>query len=221
MERFINDSLYRPELFLEKLPLWQTQINGYPVSVILWNFILAALAVFVTYWLVNFLRLKKKNYLAIILLSVMWLLLAPNTAYILTDARHIIGFCPISEFGNVCVGNAWMVIFFFAFAAVGWPTFLVTIRPLRIAIQRMYGVVMSWVFIVLIIPVIALGVLIGLVNRWNSWEVLTDPLAIMYTIFTYFIDLTYLTNWLIISVLLYILYFSGEKLFKRFKWEDR
>lgn len=221
MERFINDSLYRPEIFLSRFPLWGTEINGYEVTVIIWNIILAGLAVFVTYWLVNFIRSKKKNYLAIILLSVVWLLLAPNTAYILTDARHIIGFCPSSEFGNVCIGNAWMVIFFFTFAAVGWPTFVLTIRPLRFVIQKLYGLVMGWVFVLSIIPVIALGVLIGLVNRWNSWEVLTDPLAIMYTIFTYFIDLTYLVNWLIISVLLYILYFSGEKLFKRFKWEGK
>jgi uncharacterized membrane protein len=219
MSRFINNSLYRPEVFLNKLPFWETQINGYPISVIAWNFFLAALAVLITYWLVNFIRLKQKNYLVIVLLSVAWILLAPNTAYILTDARHIIGFCPSYEFGNVCASNAWMVIFFFAFAAVGWPTFVWTIRPIRSVILDLYGVVASWVFILSIIPVMALGVLIGLINRWNSWEIFTDPLAIFYTIFTYIIDLTYLSNWLIISVLFYILYFSGEKLFVRFKWE--
>jgi uncharacterized membrane protein len=221
MSRFINNSLYRPEIFLSKMPLWNTQINGYPVSVIFWNFLLAALAIWVTYWLVSFLRLKQKKYIAIILLSIAWLLLAPNTAYLLTDARHIIGFCPSYEFGNVCASNAWMVIFFFAFAAGGWLSFVWVLRPLRLVFLEIHGVVASWVFILSIIPVMALGVLLGLVNRWNSWEVFTDPLGIFYTILTYVTDLTYLMNWLIISVLFYILYFSGEKLFKEFKWEQK
>lgn len=221
MSRFINNSLYRPEVFLMKLPLWDVQINGYPVSVIIWNLFLAALAILITYWLVNFLRLKPRNYIAIILLSVAWILLAPNTAYLLTDARHIIGFCPSHEFGNVCANNAWMVIFFFAFAAGGWLTFVWSLRPLRLVILDLYGEMKSWVFILGIIPVMALGVLLGLLDRWNSWEIFTDPLGIFYSIIVYLTDLTYLKNWLIISVLFYILYFSGEKLFIRFKWEKR
>lgn len=219
MSRFINNSLFRPEIFLANLPFWEIQINGYPVLVIFWNLFLAAVAVCLTYYLLFLFQKKNRNYFSIIVVSFLWLLFTPNTTYLLTDARHIIGFCPPSEFANVCVDNAWMTIFFFVFSAGGWTTFVWCLRPVRNLILKLCGEITSWVFIIASIPLMALGVLLGLVNRWNSWEIFTDPLGIFYTIFIYFTDLTYLQNWLIISILFYILYFSGERFFKKLSWE--
>ncbi len=221
MTRFINNSFFRPEVFLSNLPFWEVQINGYPVLVIFWNLFLAVVAVWQTYYLLLLFQKKNRNYFSIILISFFWLLFTPNTTYLLTDARHIIGFCPPSEFANVCADNAWMTIFFFVFAAGGWLTFVWCLRPVRNLIRTLYGYTSALIFILAIIPLMALGVLLGLVNRWNSWEIFTDPLGILYTIFIYFTDLTYLQNWLIISVLFYILYFSGEKFFTKLNWEKK
>ena len=219
MSRFINDSAFRPEHFLDMVPLWNWRINDYQIPMIVWNIALGALAVVITYFLVKALQ-KKIIYLpSTMVLAFLWLCMVPNTAYLLTDARHIIGYCPIEEYGNVCIENAWMVFFFWAFAATGWLTFVWSLRPLRRIITRLYGKQSGNFFIVLSIPLIALGVLLGLINRWNSWEIFTRPDLIIKTSLTYFHDLTYFKNWLIITFLLYIFYVAGERLFIISKWE--
>jgi uncharacterized membrane protein len=219
MPRFINESLYRPEVFLSNVSIWDWQINGYQLVMIIWNIFLAVVAVYITYWLVRYLRQKNKKPVAIFFLCLFWFFMVPNTTYLLTDARHIIGYCPVASFGNVCVENAWMVLFFFTFAAMGWVACVWSIRPLRLFITKMYGQGWGIIFIIFIIPIISLGVLLGLLNRWNSWEIVTSPGHILSSSLIYVSDLTYFKNWLIMSILLYLLYFTGEKLFLKLKWE--
>ncbi len=218
MTTFINRSLYRPEIFLRSFSLDSWQINDYPVIMIIWNVLLAVAAVALTYALVKQLHKKKNNLYLLCGLMIAWLLVMPNAAYIMTDVRHIIGYCPPHSYGNVCVQNAWMSIFFFLFSMSGWVSFIWSIRPIEIIIRRKSRSLSIW-FIVMIIPLCALGVLLGLIHRWNSWEIITDPIGILATISYYITDLTYLKNWFMMSGLLYILYIIGRKLFIRLAWE--
>lgn len=221
MNRFINTSFASPELFLRHVPLWDWQINGYPVIVIMWNVLLAALALWLTYYLTICLQDKKTKTGRIVWVALAWLFMAPNTAYLMTDARHIIGYCPWYSYGNVCPENAWMTLFFFAFGALGWITFVWTIRPVVKAIRIRFGELESQLFLGVIFPLCGLGLLLGLVNRWNSWEIITNPLGILATASYYMADLTYLKNWLIITVLLAALYWAGARLFVRAIWEKK
>lgn len=211
--RFINPSALRPEIFFSSLPLWNWSINGYQVVMIIWNIFLAILSVFVSYYFLELLQKRKIEIWKKVAVGIVWLLLVPNTAYVMTDARHIIGYCPIEEYGKVCAENAWMTIFFFAYALVGWVTMVMSIVPLRQWIQKKKGKRASLDFMLVLMPLMALGVLLGLINRWNSWEVLSNPILIFKTLFVYVSDLTYVKNWFIVSILLYILYFGGEFLF--------
>lgn len=211
MTRFINFSSFRPETFLSLLPGWELSINGYAVIMVLWNILLAALAVWLAFRLAA--SLGSRRPLTIITHGVAWLLLLPNTAYIMTDIRHIIGYCPPEEFARVCQSNAWMTIFFFAYASLGWYSFTQALRPVLDALAKRWKVnhfTLAIPFVILS----GLGIMLGLVNRWNSWEIITDPAAIIRTAWLGFSDLTYLTNWLIMSVLLYLLYAAGRFVFR-------
>ncbi len=220
-DRFINSSSVSAEIFFAGGPLWDLQVNGYPLVMILWNVALAIVALWFTFRFVSLAKDKKRTPLAVAVAAFLWLIFVPNTAYMITDIRHIIGYCPASEYGRVCAENAWMSVFFFAYAAVGWLTFVFAVRPVREMMIKRFGNPIGQSFFYILIPLISLGVLLGLVNRWNSWEIFTDPLLILANITRYITDVVYLKNWALLTVLLFVLYGAGERLFARLPWEKK
>lgn len=211
MDRFINVSPFRPESFLSLVPGWDWSVNGYALIMIAWNILLAVLAVWLAWQLARALQAKRS--VASLLIGLVWLLVLPNAAYIMTDGRHIIGYCPSDEFARVCQSHAWMTLFFFVYAAVGWYAFVQALQPVVAALAARWRM-KAWLAAAAFSAVTALGVLLGLVNRWNSWEIVTDPSGIVRTAWQGLTDLTYLGNWLTMSVLLYLLYLAGARIFR-------
>ncbi|RLC35998.1 hypothetical protein DRH27_05940, partial [Candidatus Falkowbacteria bacterium] len=102
-------------------------INNYEVIFIAWNLFLLIIPfflcrlLFILYNANKFKSLPHKIFgLAI---AFLWLLFIPNTIYVIADMRHIIGFCPVNE-KNICIENAWMIMFFFIYASIGWVAFV-------------------------------------------------------------------------------------------------
>ncbi len=219
--RFIYFSQYKPEVFLAHTPLWNLQINGYPAVMVVFNLALAALAMWVTYAVVCNLKNKKRNNLLTGLLGAVWLLVAPNAAYVMTDVRHIIGYCPVEEYGHVCAENAWMTLFFCLYGILGWLGFVYCIRPIARTCGKIWGSKASRCFVAIAIPVIAFGLLLGLVSRWNSWDIVTSPLLIFETVAYYMTSVVYITNWLAATLLLYILYAIGDRCFIDLPYEPK
>jgi len=193
-------------------------INGYPVLNIFWNLFLliipfwlgAGLAI---YWRKNKFKKIYQKILAIIL-GFLWLLFIPNTAYIITDVRHLLDYCPRNYYQRVCPEGAWMIIFFFIYASIGWVAFVFLLNQMKRVIKNIFGKNISRIYIWLIIPLISLGVLLGLINRWNSWEFPLCPWPIFQNILMYITNINYFRNWLVFTIALYILYFAGNFLFK-------
>lgn len=221
MENFINNSIYRPEIFLSSLAFWEIEIHGYPIVMMLWNFFLAAIALWLTYVIVQYLKKKDKNIVTLVGLFIFWLLMAPNTAYLLTETRHSLGTCPVEVYNHVCAPSAWTPIFFFLFAVTGWLSFIWTVRPIETALAKAYGEKTSFWFVVLSLLLLSLGVLLGLVNRFNSWEIVTNPLGIISNSFVYLLDLTSLQNYFMMTFLLSLLYLIGSRLIIRLPWERK
>jgi uncharacterized membrane protein len=73
-------------------------------------------------------------------------------------------------------------------------------------------------FVILIPPLTALGVLLGLLDRWNSWQVLIRPGAVWHSVLAYFADFTQFINWVAFAILFYLLYILGVKLFNFAKY---
>ncbi len=220
MSRLLNPAVYEGKFFLSRTPLWQWQINDYAVVMIVWNGLLALLPVVLGLLLARSIR-TKRPWWEIIPLGIFWILFVPNTAYLIADVRHIIGYCPLTEYGRVCADNAWMTVFFFVYGVLGWVALVWGLRPTRSAVTQRWGANVSLIGTLAALPLIALGFLLGLVNRWNSWDVINDPWGVLLSAYQYISNLTYLKNWIIVSVLLIVLYFVGERLFKTFKWETK
>jgi len=218
----INNSLFSLDNFFYNNELIiKYSINDYPVISILFNIFLLIIPfllclLLIKYWEGNKFRKYYQKILAIVI-GVVWLIFIPNTAYIITDIRHLLNYCDSYYFFNVCVENAWMIMFFFLYACLGWVSFVILLNQMKKFIIKLGGKKISDIFIILIIPVISLGVLLGLINRWNSWEFFVYPHKILASPSIYFTDLYYFRNFIIFTISLYILYYIGSWFFKNSK----
>jgi len=194
-------------------------VNGYPLLGVVWNLFLLAIPFFLfflfrRYWEKYYSR-RLGQKIILFLIFIFWLLFLPNTAYLITDVRHLSDYCLEPNYYRVCPNNVWMLIFFFGYALAGWAAFVLALNQARYFIEKEYNRRAGLIFVSVIIPLVALGVIIGLVNRWNSWEIFTDPMIILKSIALYFYEWIYLKNLLAYIVGFYAFYFVGDWLFKK------
>lgn len=198
--------------------MFDLTINGYPIIFIPWNLFLMIIPFFlflsiVAYWKRTFGKsLLDKFFLTII--TIVWLLFLPNAAYVIVDVRHLNGFCPVSQLNN-CVAGLWMIMLFFTYAFLGWVGFVYNIKIMRDFLAGIIGKIKADIFEIIIIPLISLGVLLGLIQRWNSWDIIASPGAIISDALMYFYHWPFAKNLLIYSLFFYILYYGGNLMFRR------
>jgi uncharacterized membrane protein len=216
--RFINESIFNYIFYNE----WASvlAVNQYPLLIIIWNLLLLLIPFIIVRALSSyyFKKGQDSNVFSWPVLGVgglVWLLFIPNSAYIITGVRHLMGYCPLGSFRDVCVDNAWMIMFFFIYAASGWIFFVLLMNQMRDFLIKISNKKIAGIFVYATIPAIALGVLLGLINRFNSWEIFFEPLIIFKVMLIYVTNLTYFINWLAFTLGLYILYIAGNILFKK------
>ncbi len=185
---------------------------------VLWNLFLLLIPFFLCRYLIKFWQATKFRVihykLLAFLLGVLWLLFIPNSAYIMTEVRHLLDFCPVNSI-KVCIDNAWMIMFFFTYALSGWIFYVYLLNQMKFLVNMIWPQLGTKIYIIAIVPFISMGVMLGLINRWNSWEVFTAPYHLINDLIRYFTDLTYFINWTAFTLFLYLLYFFGNYFFKK------
>jgi uncharacterized membrane protein len=193
-------------------------VNNYPFIMIVWNILLAMVPfgffiIFSAYWKkTKFLKIGQKILASLIFL--LWFIFLPNALYLITDIRHLINFCPVSSPLNVCVNGAWEIMFFFIYGAFGWAFFVIYLNQMRDLLAKIFSKTTSKIIILAAIPILSLGVLFGLTERYNSWDFFLYPLAIFQNLLRYMSSWQYFRNWLVFTAGYYILYFFGTVIFK-------
>jgi uncharacterized membrane protein len=95
-----------------------------------------------------------------------WLLLLPNAPYMLTDLIHLISDESIIWFDLVLI---------LGFSINGLLFYYLSVRDMTEVIKQV-GTPIRIRGILLFLPVlISIGVYIGRFQRWNSWDILTEP----------------------------------------------
>ncbi len=148
-----------------------------------------------------------------LLIFFFWLIFLPNAPYILTDIRHINGFCPNTA-TDICVNNAWMIAFFFLYGLLGWILYFFAMEQMILFIKRNISQKLSFYFPVLISPVISLGLLLGLVDRLNTWDVIFRLDLVINTTLTYFTTFNNFVNLIVFTICLLAMYYVGKIVFK-------
>lgn len=108
------------------------------------------------------------------LLCLIWFLFFPNAPYILTDLLHLQPRAGIS---------IWYDLMVFLFAA--WSGLALAFGSLglmhRLAQIRL-GPAYGWLLVVLAMPAAGFGIYVGRFLRWNSWDLLVTPGAVLQTV---------------------------------------
>ncbi len=220
MNNFIANFLENLAIF-EKKFLWLDllAINKFRLVFAAWNIILALIPLAIILYLKKYWWETKFNqfYQKVIalILGFIWLLFIPNAAYLIVDVRHLVDYCPINSPDRVCPENAWMILFFFTYAIVGWAIFYYSIRLMRDFLAVIFNKLIAKIFVACLIPTMSLGILLGLLNRWNSWDFFIFPRSLVSDIIIYFTLRDYFIDWLIFTVFFYILYLAGNLLFRK------
>ena len=100
-----------------------------------------------------------------------WLLFLPNAPYILTDFIHLgrAGGVPL-WFDAALIGT---------FAATGLALGLASLLIVHHVVEARAGRVLGWAVAVCSLVLSAVGVYLGRFPRFNSWDVVTDPLSLV------------------------------------------
>lgn len=220
MDRIIHNSIFSLDrIYFRYRWLSDVSINDYRLFTIFWNLVLVLMPLMFFFLLKKYVSETKLSGLgqkiAAAVLFIMWLLFFPNTAYIMTDVRHLINYCPVDSPFQVCMENAWMIMFFFVYSSLGWASFYYLLKKMAELAGGIYNKFFARLFIALAIPLTSLGVLLGLLNRFNSLDAILFPGQFIQALELYFFDINYFLNWLIFTVFLYLLYFMGDVIFRK------
>jgi uncharacterized membrane protein len=152
-----------------------------PLGNVIWNLFLASIPVLIAFFVNKGIRRdlaenRNRPYLWIPLL-VLWFAFLPNTCYLLTEWRHY--FETISS-GRVYFARhdhdetltfLLLTAFYMFYSGWGMLAFFLSIWPLdRLAGKRYRGA--ASFLKVIGFPACALGVYLGLVQRYNSWNII-------------------------------------------------
>jgi len=139
-------------------------------ATMIWNLFLAYLPyLFSQYASRHINRLQGKGQLAAIVL--IWLLFIPNSFYIITDLFHLKERHDIPFWFDLAL--------LFSFAWNGLILGVLSIRHMEKLMEQRWSLKNELIFIYPVMFLNALGIFIGRYWRFNSWDVVTNPLALV------------------------------------------
>lgn len=216
---FILNSPYGSDNFFQSgWWLYNIRVNDYQLITIIWNLLLIVVPFLIAGLLIHWWRASGYRRwfekVGALTLAGLWLIFIPNTVYVISEVRHLLNYCPEINVFKVCEQSAWVILFFFVYGLVGWVSFYYLLEQMRQLVAAIWETRASWIFLALVIPVNALGMLLGLLHRWNSWELFLYPKLLLKTISPYFTSTSSAVNWLIFTIFLFIFYGSGKLILK-------
>jgi len=151
-------------MILVALKIYQVEQITY--GYLVWNLFLAWIPLFLGLLLKN----KSLNLLSAGIL-IWWLLFLPNAPYLVTDLIHL------KDDHNS--GNWYEALVLFTFAVTGLVNGLVSLNLVRRFLQGHLSKFWSNLAVFAAIPLAGYGIYLGRVLRWNSWDIVVNPVALL------------------------------------------
>ena len=150
---------------------------------VIWNLFLAAVPVGLAFVIARGLRGQRRagepiRWALWLPLLLVWLIFLPNTCYLLTEWRHYLQtllsspvYFQAQQGREGFIDFLIMTGFYMIYSGIGLLTFFLAVWPLdRLARRRLGG--WAWPVQGMIFILCALGVYLGLIFRFNSWDLL-------------------------------------------------
>lgn len=136
---------------------------------LIWNLLLAIIPYSIASHIKSDFSIRKSNYKNIFLM-IIWILFIPNSFYLITDFVHL-------------YHNSWLQFTFdftllLSFTIAGFYTGILSILNIKNKIETQYNPLISRYFIITISYLSAFGVYIGRVLRFNSWDIISNPISL-------------------------------------------
>jgi uncharacterized membrane protein len=140
--------------------------QSYPTRFFVWNMMLACIPML---FAVSFALVRRRLWL--IPLGLGWLAFLPNDPYLVTDLVHLRSGIEM-----------WRHVMQYGIAA--WTGVMLGVVSMHLVcrrVEREFGTAAGWITAVLSVGLSAIGVVIGRFQRFNSWDLITQPGAVAAT----------------------------------------
>jgi len=161
----------------------RTDAGGRPYRFMVWNFFLAWLPAAAAVALDGLTLLHKGVPRTILLagMGVLWLFFYPNSAYVLTDLLHVFrnyGFDPRQRFWSE-IGFWHQLLPMLLAAVLGLLIACASLYSVHKLVTCAYGRLTGAAFAAVVLLLSSFGIYMGRFVRWNSWDVVFDPLMLL------------------------------------------
>jgi uncharacterized membrane protein len=102
--------------------------------------------------------------------ALVWLLFLPNAPYLVTEYKFL---------GQSGGAPVWYdITLLTTFAWVGLLLGFASLYLMHTVAERLFGAAASWCAALVVLPLTGFGIYLGRFERWNSWDVVLDPVTI-------------------------------------------
>ncbi|MCC7361844.1 MAG: DUF1361 domain-containing protein [Anaerolineales bacterium] len=137
-----------------------------------WNLFLAWLPMLCALTAYNLAKARSRlSWLMMAGCAFVWLLFFPNAPYLLTDILHL---APRPD-----IPLWYDLILVIAFAMSGTLLGLVSLYLMQLLVHRAAGPLLGWLFALGVLALSGFGIWLGRFQRWNSWDLFTNPVALL------------------------------------------
>jgi uncharacterized membrane protein len=133
---------------------------------LVWNLVLAWIPLLLSLGVYDAYR-RGRSLLWVAPMIVLWLLFLPNAPYIVTDFVHL----SASSRAPLWFDGVELS----AFAWTGMLLGFVSLYLIHAVLRDRYGARFGWSAVLFVLALSGVGVYLGRVKRWNSWDLLTQP----------------------------------------------
>jgi uncharacterized membrane protein len=171
-----------------------------------WNLFLAWIPLWVVQIIANIHQKSPLKLHTLALGLVVWLLFFPNAPYLITDLIHL---------KNSPDNLIWYdALLHFSFAFSGTLVGLYSMLLAHRLVIKHWGETLGWASVLAASVASSYGIFLGRVGRWNSWDVLSNPLQLVkYSILqlqnTHALQLTFVFS--IVTVGMYVAFYGLQK----------
>ena len=147
---------------------------GYPF--IPWNLFWACVPYGVSLCVALLHRAAPRRHWPLLPLAGLWLLFLPNAPYLLTDFIHLQDRATLQIWYDTTLLTTY--------AVTGYLLALVSLSLMHRLVRDLFGWRVGWLFVGVSLVLAGIGVHLGRVQRYNSWDILTHPHTMMTDIVT-------------------------------------
>lgn len=157
--------------------LVRIQYNGAIDFSMDWNLFLSWIPLLVAYSARVHSRGFPRQRLVTAFLSAVWLIFFPNAPYMITDLIHL----SVDYNSNLTWHDTIML---FYYAQVSLINGLISLYWIHHTWLRVFGGKIGNTLLVLSLPLAGYGIYLGRIERWNSWDILRNPLGLAEAVIT-------------------------------------